>query len=157
MTWRQAKNGVFTNSNQRRFNSILTGGPAIIRLYKNDPTIGDRTGHVRNLFVCTPDNLPAEPSYELWEQLHDPEITKISARLPFPFGSQYIQLFAQLDKDEYVLIGYSAPIDLWLDAELEASIGFPEFPELREGCLRRKLEAYEKATGFLPQRRANTR
>lgn len=160
MTWRLAKSGIFTAANEWRFHRMINGGTTIIRRYEDKGenftylTLGDERGHVRKMRVSKPDSSPAEPSQELWEQLHDPEITKLSGRLTFPWGIKYFILFAQVNQHEFGFVGYSAPKDLWFDAELDAAANFPD---LKAKILQNKREAYEKETGLLPFQHKITR
>lgn len=148
MTWKLARDGIFTQNNEARWQSMLKGGRTYIRETQGRLTIGDERGHVRWLFVHTPERRPAEPSEELWEKLHDSETTKVSGKLTFPWGAEYYVLHAQTSETEAEHIGYCAPKELWLDAELEVA----DSPEMRERILRAKRAAYESETGLLPDR-----
>ncbi len=147
MTWKLARNGVFNRKNEARFRAILHGEPALVGLVDGRLTIGDKHGPLRWLYVLTPDNKLAEPTPDADRMLRDPECTKVSARLSFPPGVSFYRLYAQVDEKTMDHIGYIAPKEAWLSAEMDAAADKPEF---LERVVERERRRYFEECGFLP-------
>ena len=118
MTWKLAKEGIFTASNNYRFDKIRLEGGAYIRVVNGSLTIGDSKGPIRYCQMMNQNGTNSTPSPELLEMVLDKERSKLSGPLAFPESTHFYRLFAQVDQESCELIGYVAEPEVWYQAEL---------------------------------------